>query len=221
MRLGARSSVVETFKSAVDSHTVANTPNLEWAKLSRDFLQLMAKRTILGQLPGVVRLPINIKAPIIAGGAVADFVPESAPVPVVRLYSSHPPPPNCGARWLPCALEDPLSLPHEPEIRPRVIGKCSTQPTITAAATGAIQNPHFIAVPYDSGAWTVQRVSHATHMKCRPGSGPARMCSRPSYPQPGQIGMYRGRSPSFSTSAADAPRGVTGTSGVSASQLPR
>jgi hypothetical protein len=37
----------------------------------------------------------------------------------------------------------------------------------------------------------------------------------------GQIGMYRGRAPSFSTSAANAARGVSSTRAETANLLPR
>jgi HK97 family phage major capsid protein len=83
-RLGARSPVVERFKAAVDVHSTSTTPNLEWARLSREFLQLDSRRSVLGQL-GAVRLPPNMQAPIIPTGSVADFVREGSPTPVARL----------------------------------------------------------------------------------------------------------------------------------------
>jgi hypothetical protein len=103
-------------------------------------------------------------------------------------------------------LEVARSPPRGAPSGPRPVGKCGTEANDHHSCDGRDPEPHN-PPSYDAGAWAAQRVPHATHMTWRPGSGAARMCSRPSHPQPGQIGMYRGRSPSSSTSAADALRG--------------
>jgi len=73
-------------KSATDALTTTGDPSLANARLHLDFLRVVAPRTILEQLAGSWRpVPLTTMTPIVSDDAVADFVPQNAPIPATGL----------------------------------------------------------------------------------------------------------------------------------------
>lgn len=81
---------VETvIKAAVDAGT---TTDLAWAgylseyqTMASEFIDLLYPQTIIGRIPGLNRVPFNIKVPSLTQGATVNWVGQGAPKPVSEL----------------------------------------------------------------------------------------------------------------------------------------
>ncbi|WP_343232560.1 phage major capsid protein [Microvirga antarctica] len=81
---------VETvLKAAV---AAGSTTDADWAKplveyqnMASEFAELLRPQTIIGRIPGLRRVPFNIKIPRQTGGSSASWVGEGAPKPVSEL----------------------------------------------------------------------------------------------------------------------------------------
>lgn len=81
---------VETvLKAAVSAGTTTDAtwakPLLEYQNMASEFAELLRPQTILGRIPGLRRVPFNIKVPRQSSGSTAQWVGEGAPKPVSAL----------------------------------------------------------------------------------------------------------------------------------------
>jgi HK97 family phage major capsid protein/HK97 family phage prohead protease len=81
---------VETvLKAAVAAGTTTDTtwakPLVEYRAMESEFVELLRAATIIGRLPGLRRVPFNIKVPRQTAGASAGWVGEGAPKPLSKL----------------------------------------------------------------------------------------------------------------------------------------
>ena len=81
---------VETVLRAAVS--AGSTTDADWAKplveyqsMASEFAELLRPQTIIGRIPGLRRVPFNIKIPRQTGGSSASWVGEGAPKPVSEL----------------------------------------------------------------------------------------------------------------------------------------
>ncbi|ACL58959.1 phage major capsid protein [Methylobacterium nodulans] len=81
---------VETvLKAAVAAGTTTDTawakPLVEYQTMASEFAELLRPATILGRIPGLRRVPFNIKVPRQTGGSTIGWVGQGAPKPVGKL----------------------------------------------------------------------------------------------------------------------------------------
>jgi HK97 family phage major capsid protein/HK97 family phage prohead protease len=81
---------VETvLKAAVAAGTTTDTtwakPLVEYRAMESEFIELLRAATIVGRMPGLHRVPFNIKVPRQTAGASAGWVGEGAPKPLSKL----------------------------------------------------------------------------------------------------------------------------------------
>ncbi|SFJ54878.1 phage prohead protease, HK97 family/phage major capsid protein, HK97 family,TIGR01554 [Phyllobacterium sp. CL33Tsu] len=81
---------VETvLKAAVAAGTTTDAdwakPLVEYQNMASEFVDLLRPQTIIGRIPGLRRVPFNIKIPRQTAGAAAQWVGESKPKPVGEL----------------------------------------------------------------------------------------------------------------------------------------
>jgi HK97 family phage major capsid protein/HK97 family phage prohead protease len=81
---------VETvLKAAVAAGTTTDTtwakPLVEYENMASEFAELLRPQTIIGRIPGLRRVPFNIKVPRQTAGSAASWVGEGAPKPVSAL----------------------------------------------------------------------------------------------------------------------------------------
>ena len=81
---------VETIlKAAVAAGTTTDTnwakPLVEYQNMASEFAELLRPQTIIGRIPGLRRVPFNIKVPRQTAGSAAQWVGEGAPKPVSAL----------------------------------------------------------------------------------------------------------------------------------------
>lgn len=81
---------VETvLRAAVDAGTTTDAtwakPLVEYQNMSSEFIDLLRPQTIIGRIPGLRRVPFNIKIPRQTAGSSAQWVGEGAPKPVSEL----------------------------------------------------------------------------------------------------------------------------------------
>ncbi|NNM75045.1 phage major capsid protein [Enterovirga aerilata] len=81
---------VETvLKAAVAAGTTTDTawakPLVEYQNMASEFAELLRPQTIIGRIPGLRRVPFNIKVPRQTAGSSASWVGEGAPKPVSAL----------------------------------------------------------------------------------------------------------------------------------------
>jgi HK97 family phage major capsid protein/HK97 family phage prohead protease len=81
---------VETvLKAAVSAGTTTDetwaAPLVEYQNMASEFIDLLRPQTILGRIPGLRRVPFNIKIPRQTAGSSASWVGEGAPKPVGEL----------------------------------------------------------------------------------------------------------------------------------------
>ncbi|RVI90785.1 phage major capsid protein [Sinorhizobium medicae] len=81
---------VETvLKAAVAAGTTTDPtwakPLVEYQNMASEFAELLRPATIIGRIPGLRRVPFNIKVPRQTGGSSASWVGEGAPKPVSAL----------------------------------------------------------------------------------------------------------------------------------------
>lgn len=81
---------VETvLKAAVAAGTTTDTdwaaPLVEYQNMASEFAELLRPATIIGRIPGLRRVPFNIKIPRQTGGSSVGWVGEGAPKPVSAL----------------------------------------------------------------------------------------------------------------------------------------
>ncbi len=76
-------------KAAVAAGNTTDTtwakPLVEYENMASEFAELLRPATILGRIPGLRRVPFNIKVPRQTAGSAASWVGESAPKPVSAL----------------------------------------------------------------------------------------------------------------------------------------
>lgn len=72
--------------------TAGTTTDPDWAQplvayrqMADEFIELLRPATILGRIPGLRRVPFNIKIPVQTGGSLVNWVGETAPKPVGEL----------------------------------------------------------------------------------------------------------------------------------------
>lgn len=80
---------VETyFKTAVAAGTTSDSawagPLVYATNLASEFIEFLRPRTILGRLPGLRRVPFNVRIPRQTSGITGAFVGEGAPIPVQK-----------------------------------------------------------------------------------------------------------------------------------------
>jgi HK97 family phage major capsid protein len=81
---------VETvLKAAVAAGNTTDTawakPLVEYTQMASEFAELLRPQTIIGRIPGLRRVPFNIKIPRQTAGSSASWVGEGAPKPVSAL----------------------------------------------------------------------------------------------------------------------------------------
>jgi HK97 family phage major capsid protein/HK97 family phage prohead protease len=81
---------VETvIRAAVDAGTTTDAtwaaPLVEYQNMASEFVDLLRPQTIIGRIPGLRRVPFNIKIPRQTAGSSAQWVGEGAPKPVSEL----------------------------------------------------------------------------------------------------------------------------------------
>jgi HK97 family phage major capsid protein/HK97 family phage prohead protease len=81
---------VETvLRAAVDAGTTTDAtwakPLVEYQNMASEFIDLLRPQTIIGRIPGLRRVPFNIKIPRQTAGSSAQWVGEGAPKPVSEL----------------------------------------------------------------------------------------------------------------------------------------
>ncbi|HTN40832.1 MAG TPA: phage major capsid protein, partial [Asticcacaulis sp.] len=81
---------VETvLKAAVAAGTTTDSawakPLVEYQSMASEFAELLRPQTIIGRIPGLRRVPFNIKIPRQTAGSTAQWVGEGAPKPVSAL----------------------------------------------------------------------------------------------------------------------------------------
>ena len=81
---------VETvLRAAVDAGTTTDAtwakPLVEYQNMASEFIELLRPQTIIGRIPGLRRVPFNIKIPRQTAGSSAQWVGEGAPKPVSEL----------------------------------------------------------------------------------------------------------------------------------------
>lgn len=81
---------VETvLKAAVSAGTTTDetwaAPLVEYQNMTSEFIDLLRPQTIVGRIPGLRRVPFNIKIPRQTAGSSASWVGEGAPKPVSEL----------------------------------------------------------------------------------------------------------------------------------------
>ncbi len=81
---------VETvIKAAVAAGTTTDTswakPLVEYQSMASEFVEFLRPQTIIGRIPGLRRVPFNIKIPRQTGASSASWVGEGAPKPVSKL----------------------------------------------------------------------------------------------------------------------------------------
>lgn len=81
---------VETvLRAAVDAGTTTDAtwakPLVEYENMASEFIDLLRPQTIIGRIPGLRRVPFNIKIPRQTAGSAAQWVGESKPKPVSEL----------------------------------------------------------------------------------------------------------------------------------------
>lgn len=73
-------------KAAVAAGTTTDTnwakPLVEYQNMASEFAELLRPQTIIGRIPGLRRVPFNIKVPRTTSGSSASWVGEGAPKPV-------------------------------------------------------------------------------------------------------------------------------------------
>lgn len=76
-------------KAAVNAGTTTDAtwakPLVEYQNMTAEFAELLRPATIIGRIPGLRRVPFNIKVPRQTGGSSASWVGEGAPKPVGSL----------------------------------------------------------------------------------------------------------------------------------------
>jgi len=77
------------FKAAVAAGTTTDTawakPLVEYQNMTSEFAELLRPATILGRIPGLRKVPFNIKIPRQTGGSTVGWVGEGKPKPVGAL----------------------------------------------------------------------------------------------------------------------------------------
>lgn len=81
---------VETvLRAAVSAGTTTDAdwakPLVEYQNMASEFIDLLRPQTIIGRIPGLRRVPFNIKIPRQTAGSAAQWVGEGAPKPVSEL----------------------------------------------------------------------------------------------------------------------------------------
>lgn len=81
---------VETvLKAAVAAGTTTDTswakPLVEYQNLASEFIELLRPQTIIGRIPGLRRVPFNVKMPAQTAGSTVNWVGEGKPKPVSKL----------------------------------------------------------------------------------------------------------------------------------------
>lgn len=73
-------------KAAVDIGTTTDSdfaaPLVNYTVLANEFIEFLRPQTIIGRIPGLRRVPFNVRVPRQTGGAAAQWVGEGAPKPV-------------------------------------------------------------------------------------------------------------------------------------------
>lgn len=81
--------VATVLKAAVAAGNTTDTtwarPLVEYQNMASEFAELLRPMTIIGRIPGLRRVPFNIKIPRQTGGSSASWVGEGAPKPVSAL----------------------------------------------------------------------------------------------------------------------------------------
>lgn len=81
--------VAHVLKAAVDAGTTTDAdwakPLVEYTNMASEFIEFLRPQTIIGRIPGLRRVPFNIKIPRQTGGSSASWVGEGAPKPVSQL----------------------------------------------------------------------------------------------------------------------------------------
>lgn len=81
--------VSTVLKAAVAAGTTTDTnwakPLVEYQAMASEFAELLRPATIIGRIPGLRRVPFNIKVPRQTGGSSAQWVGEGKPKPVSAL----------------------------------------------------------------------------------------------------------------------------------------
>ncbi|MET3899681.1 HK97 family phage major capsid protein/HK97 family phage prohead protease [Devosia sp. UYZn731] len=81
--------VSAVLKAAVAAGTTTDAawakPLVEYTNMASEFAELLRPATIIGRIPGLRRVPFNIKVPRQTGGSSASWVGEGAPKPVSAL----------------------------------------------------------------------------------------------------------------------------------------
>jgi HK97 family phage major capsid protein/HK97 family phage prohead protease len=81
--------VSTVIKAAVAAGTTTDAewakPLVEYTNMASEFAELLRPATIIGRIPGLRRVPFNIKVPRQTGGSSASWVGEGAPKPVSEL----------------------------------------------------------------------------------------------------------------------------------------
>lgn len=75
-------------KTAVDIGTSTDSdfaaPLVNYTNMANDFIEFLRPQTIIGRIPGLRRVPFNIRVPRQTGGGTAQWVGEGAPKPLTR-----------------------------------------------------------------------------------------------------------------------------------------
>jgi len=86
---GSTPEVGRILRAAVAAGTTTDAtwaaPLVEYRNMTEEFIELLRPATILGRIPGVRRVPFNIRIPRQTGGATVGWVGETAPKPVSRM----------------------------------------------------------------------------------------------------------------------------------------
>lgn len=81
--------VESVLRAAVDAGTTTDAtwakPLVEYQNMTSEFIDLLRPQTIIGRIPGLRRVPFNIKVPRQTAGSSASWVGEGKPKPVSEL----------------------------------------------------------------------------------------------------------------------------------------
>lgn len=84
-RRGLHDPLVTLYRKAADVHTSTTAEFLEWTRLARDFLAIVKRQSVLGQLRGTVPMLIGTSSPLTNDDVVLNFVGEADPIPTAQL----------------------------------------------------------------------------------------------------------------------------------------
>jgi HK97 family phage major capsid protein/HK97 family phage prohead protease len=81
--------VARALKAAMSAGTIADAdwaqPLVDYRNLASEFVELLRPQTIIGRIPGIRRVPFNIKLPVQTQGSTVGWVGELKPKPVSEL----------------------------------------------------------------------------------------------------------------------------------------